>query len=453
MHYTLTLLGSTSTELAQAVHSSTGDEGAAYLLCGVSVTDDEVRLLAREVIPVEERHYLHRSHDRLSIDSASYASAAKRARTDRVVILFVHSHPNGPPDFSPQDDREEPKLMEFLAKQAPGSCHGSLVLTPDENPKGRIWTDTGWAAIERIRTIGPQFRFIDHSDGDAVPQVFDRQVKAFGKVTQQLLKRLHVGIVGAGGTGSAVVEQLARLGVGTISVFDGDALEASNVTRVYGTTLADAGQNKAILASKHIERIGLGTTVRTFPKHITNKETALRLRDCDVVFGCTDKHAPRGHLVQLALRYYIPVFDLGVKIDSKEGMIHGIFGRVTTLIPGEACLFCRERIKARMIALEALSPSERQALVDEEYAPELDTDAPAVITFTTAVAAQAVSELLHRLTAYSGLERQSSEALLLFHESSVRTNRTPPSEGCLCTQKHLWGRGDGRDFLGLTWSE
>src|SRR3989442_2474424 len=46
---------------------------------------------------------------------------------------------------------------------------------------------------------------------------FERQVLAFGAESQALLQQLHVGVVGVGGTGSAVVEQLARLGVGTRS--------------------------------------------------------------------------------------------------------------------------------------------------------------------------------------------------------------------------------------------
>jgi hypothetical protein len=83
----------------------------------------------------------------------------------------------------------------------------------------------------------------------------------------------------------------------------------------------------------------------------------------------TDRHALRGILVQLALRYLIPVFDTGVRIDSEGGSIRSIIGRVTTLQAGEACLFCRGRTSPDMIRIEALTPGERQALIDEAYAP------------------------------------------------------------------------------------
>jgi molybdopterin/thiamine biosynthesis adenylyltransferase len=307
--------------------------------------------------------------------------------------------------------------------------------------------------MSRVRVIGRRFRFFDHTaERDELPEFFDRQVRAFGPDIQRLLGRLHVGVVGAGGTGSAVIEQLTRLGVGELSVFDGDTFDATNVNRVYGSSTDDADQPKAEIARDLVDEIGLGTIVHAFGAHITDLETARRLRDCDVVFGCTDRHAPRGLLVQLALRYLIPVFDMGVKIDSEDGAIRGVFGRVTTLIPGEACLFCRGRISPDVIRLEALSPEERRALADENYAPEIDTPAPAVIPFTTAVSAQAVSEFLHRLTGFMGEDRVSSEVLLFLAESRVRTNRPSPEAECLCTQRNLWGIGDTKRFLGASWA-
>ena len=125
---------------------------------------------------------------------------------------------------------------------------------------------------------------------------------------------------------------------------------------------------------------------------------------------------------------------------------------MTTLLPGEACLFCRERINPLVIAVESKSPAERRRLADERYAPELDTDNPAVVMFTTTVAAKGVSELLHRITGFMGTDRTSSEVLLRLHQTELRTNRTPPGRECLCFQRSLWGRGDTRDYLGQVWA-
>jgi molybdopterin/thiamine biosynthesis adenylyltransferase/proteasome lid subunit RPN8/RPN11 len=454
MSYSLTILEGHYGTLDQSVFSCSGLEGAAYLLCGRSVTANETRMLVREVIPVSNEHYLIRGPNRLSIDSMSYSAVAKRARDTDASIIFVHGHPKGLPNFSEQDDREEPKLLEFLSRRVPGVPHGSLVLTPGKLENGRVWTRDGWTYLDRIRVIGNRFRFFDfQSNQIPLPDFFDRQVRAFGPDIQNLLRRLHIGIVGLGGTGSPTVEQLVRLGVGMISVFDGGAFECSNATRTYGSSLTDDGVNKADLSSAHVTKIGMGTIVNAYARHITDESTARHLRECDIVFSCTDKQAPRGILIQLALRYLIPVFDMGVKIDAPKSVIRGIDGRVTTILPGEACLFCRERITPHGIQLESLSPEERAARANEGYAPQLETAEPAVIAFTTAVASQGVSELLNRLTGFMGPERNSSEVLISFMHSEIRRNRTPPVQGCMCTERELWGCGDEKSFLGLFWSE
>jgi molybdopterin/thiamine biosynthesis adenylyltransferase/proteasome lid subunit RPN8/RPN11 len=451
---TLTILEQQLDELVTAIFSEQPAEGAAFLICGISHTEREDRLLVREVVPVEQAHYLVREPQRLSIDSQAYANAAKRAEADGSSVVFVHSHPDGVGEFSPQDDREEPKLMTFLDARVPGRRHGSLVVASPSDLRGRVWVHGRWADIVRIRVLGGRFRLHDQvGDTRPLPGFFDRQVRAFGEDVQRLLRALHVGVVGAGGTGSAVAEQLVRLGVGELTIFDGDTLTATNVTRVYGSTVAATGANKAELARSHVTAIGLGTKVNAIPSHIDQEDVAKRLRDCDIVFGCTDRATPRSLLGALATRYYIPIFDVAVKIDSAEGILRGIFGRVTTLFPGEACLFCRSRITPAAIALEALDPVERRARAAERYAPELDENDPAVITFTTAVAAQGVTEMLHRLTGFMGDERRSTEVLLRFHDSLVSRNRQPPDPHCICMRKALWGRGDGRDFLGVVWAK
>jgi proteasome lid subunit RPN8/RPN11 len=243
MRYTLTIRDEEFDSLIAEIFSVGDTEGAAYLLCGVSKTETEYRLLVRSVHPVKQAHYRRRERAGLSIISESYVQIAKSAARDIAAIVFVHSHPDGPEDFSPQDDIEDPKLHRFFHARVPTLLHGSLVIARFDgiqSVRGRVWTDDGWAVIDRMRIQGARFRFVDRGTGKAdAPIYFDRQVRALGKAAQQVLKGLHIGVVGVGGTGSAVVEQLARLGVGTISVFDKDLFDETNVNRVYGSTTCD----------------------------------------------------------------------------------------------------------------------------------------------------------------------------------------------------------------------
>ena len=54
------------------------------------------------------------------------------------------------------------------------------------------------------------------------------------------LRHLRVGVVGCGGTGSAVAMLLARLGVGQIALFDEDVVERTNLNRLHGARQSDA---------------------------------------------------------------------------------------------------------------------------------------------------------------------------------------------------------------------
>ncbi len=436
-------------ELQEKLFDRPGLEGAAFLLCGQSVSEDVVKLIVHAIVPIAEEDYLRREPYALSIASRALTRVAKLARFEDLSIVFAHSHPEGVPDFSEQDDREETRLLPFLQARVPGRVHGTLVLT-EKHVQGRLYMPDQ-VPVDEVIVVGDRIRSWTPYRSDATEPFFDRQVRAFGPDIQALLKRLRIGIVGVGGTGSPVAEQLYRLGVGHLTLFDGDQFAETNVNRVYGSTLRDDGKLKVLMAKEHLDHIGLNGTVEVVPKHITNEGAARTLRDCDVLFGCTDKELPRAILVQISSRYSIPVFDLGVLIDSSEGCIRGVHGRVTTLMPGEACLFCRGRITTEAIRIEALSADDRQRQVRDGYAPEIDEPAPAVIAFTSATASAAVMELLHRLTGFMGSERVSSEVLLALDQTRLRTNRIKPREGCVCEDRSFWGRGDAQPFLDMMW--
>jgi hypothetical protein len=200
--------------------------------------------------------------------------------------------------------------------------------------------------------------------------------------------------------------------------------------------------------------IGLGTDIEVLKKPITYASALQPFRDCNMIFGCTDDEWGRSLLNALSLAYLIPVFDLGVKINSDAGTIHSIQGRVTSIRPGKPCLFCRKRISQERIRAEQLAeldPAEAERRTREGYARELSQRDPAVIAFTTAVAASAVGEMLHHLTGFKGQEFDVSELLHRFDETAVNTPGALSTPGCQCSDPSAFGRGDQRRFLGMNW--
>ena len=436
--------------LQELVFDRPGVEGAAFLLCGQSVSKRTTKLAVVAVVPIANEDFLRREQFGLSISSSALSRITKLARYENLSVIFAHSHPDGVPDFSEQDDKEENRLIPFLQARLPDRVHGTIVLS-GSGICGRLYQPE-CSAVDSILVIGDRIRRANAIDDIVVDPFFDRQVRAFGESIQNVLKKLHVGIVGLGGTGSPVAEQLCRLGVGHLSLFDGDTFSATNVNRVYGSSLKDEGRYKVDVIKEHLEDICLGTAIDAFPQHITEESSSRALRDCDIIFGCTDKEIPRAILIQLSLRYLIPVFDLGVLVDSKDGIIQGVHGRVTTLLPGEACLFCRGRISTEGLRIEALSEEDRVAQIRDGYAPELVEIAPAVISFTSATASAAVGEFLHRLTGFMGTNRKSTEILLALDQSRTRTNRLEPRADCMCSEQSFWGSADSTPFLDMVWT-
>ena len=220
-----------------------------------------------------------------------------------------------------------------------------------------------------MRVVGEGFQILASEPADVDEGIFDRQIRAFGREGQRVLRRLRAGVVGAGGTGSAVFEQLVRLGVGEITVVDDDVLTASNMTRIHESGESDVGEPKVEVAGRAAMRIGLGTRVRALNGRITQLELARALRECDVVFGCTDDNRGRAILSRLAYWYLIPILDTAFLVDTAGGSVRGLFARLTTLLPGTACLFCRDRIDQAQLGAEALPLDERQRLAAEGYVP------------------------------------------------------------------------------------
>ena len=158
-----------------------------------------------------------------------------------------------------------------------------------------------------------------------------------------------------------------------LSLFDPNALSASNLTRVYGSFPEDIGNSKVKVIAAYVGRIAPDAEVVATQAKITLEDTAKLLLDADVIFGCTDDNAGRPVLSRIASYLLTPVIDCGVLLSSGSGgRLEGIYGRVTVLAPGSGCLVCRNRIDLRRAAAEMLPPDEHRKSTGR--APEKDVD-------------------------------------------------------------------------------
>lgn len=445
-------------ELATAARAEV--ETAGVLLARlVRTPTGQMRLLAREMRWVPDDAYLVRNAKALTITSHGFVPALAAAEADQSVPIWFHTHPgNGSsPRPSRHDDIVDQELADLFRFRAGSPLYGAVVTAHDDGRlrfTGHIESHDERSDIDRVWVTGRRLSLTANQlhEIDRLPDRFDRNIRAFGGEVQQVLRDLRVAIVGCGGTGSAVAEQLVRLGVRHVSLLDPDTLTASNITRVYGSFPDDVGRPKVEIIADHLQRIAPDASVNTHQAKITQEDAARVLLDADVVYGCTDDNAGRLVLSRVASYLLTPVIDCGVLLSSGcGGQLEGIDGRITVLGPGTACLVCRNRIDLARASAEMLPAQEHQRLADEGYAPALPGVEPAVVAFTTQVAAAAVGELLERLIHY-GAEPVPSEVLLRVHEREVSTNDEPPRDRHYChPDTGKLGLGLTEPFLEQTW--
>lgn len=434
------------------------ETGAVLLAHQLTLDDGTVILLGNDLIAVPDDAYEIRTDRALQITSDGYIHALKTARDRGMIALWVHSHPGDRaiPRPSIHDRGVNEQLQSLFGDRTETDQFGYLVVSHD----GGALTFTGALSgqittpITRLAVSGQRWIFRPAYDAPAGADraLFDRNIRAFGDGIQATIGGLTVAIIGAGGTGSATAEQLTRLGVRSFILIDPDHLSNSNTTRVYGSTPADVDRPKVDVLGDHLERIAEGVRTTRIQGSILTESIARSLIGADIVFGCTDDNAGRLRLSRLPYYYLIPVIDCGVQLPADQnGLISGVFGRVTTLHPGAACLTCRGRIDLALAEAETRSADEQQRLEKEGYAPALPGVEPAVVTFTTLVAATAVSELLERLVGY-GDTPTPSELILYIHDRTLRGNIEDPHPSHYCDPSTRRIGTDTDMFLGLNWA-
>jgi molybdopterin/thiamine biosynthesis adenylyltransferase/proteasome lid subunit RPN8/RPN11 len=438
------------------------ETAGVVLATHVDSPDGEIRLLGRRFAPVRATAYLERERDHMSIAPEGYVVALSEAEALGAVPIWFHTHPGvrGTPLPSRHDLEVDSAISDLFRLRADSAFYGTLIVSPRESGfafSGTLHLEGGAARrIDRLWKVGEDWLLVRAFDapGPGLSSVFDRNVRAFGPAIQGALGDLRVAIVGCGGTGSAVAEQLVRLGVRELILIDADILSDSNVTRVYGSTPEDVGRPKVEVLRDHLTAIAPDLACETVVSMVTLEPTARRLAGRDLVFGCTDDNAGRLVLSRLASYLLTPVIDVGVLLSSDTaGLLTGIDGRVTVLSPGAACLVCRDRVDLRRAASELMMPEERRRLADEGYAPALGGVEPAVIAFTTAVAAAAVNEMLERLIGY-GPSPRPSEVLLRLHEREISTNVVAPRPRHYCDEAGgKLGAGATSPFLEQVWPQ
>lgn len=409
---------------------------AVGLVFPVSSRGTVERFVVRQISEVPDAAYIERSAISATLSPHYCIEIANRARAAGAGVLLAHTHigAHALENFSHTDDVGELPLADYFGRRVPGRVHFSAIITPVGVHSRRL----GTAALETSVIVGPVLAQTTRGAGDH-DELYDRQVRAFGVEGQRAIEQLDIAIVGLGGTGSVVAQQLAHLGASKFLLIDPDCIEASNLNRLVGATPADVGMKKVAVAARHISAINPRARCTVVAGDVLDKDIAERLAGVDFVFACTDSMASRALLNQLAYQYLIPCIDMGVGIGVDHGKVQYVTGRTQMLSAGLPCLVCTDKLDAEQVRRELMTEEQRKS---DPYITGAQVPQPAVISLNSTVSSAAITMFL---AAVAGIPSDARMVIYDGVRGSLRPAAMAPRPHCIVCSH------DGALARGATW--
>ena len=182
---------------------------------------------------------------------------------------------------------------------------------------------------------------------------YERNIPALAEAECALLRRKRVLVVGCGGLGGHIIDQLSRIGIGALRVVDGDVFEASNLNRQLLSKVDLLGVSKAKAAADHIARVNPDVSVEAVECFLTEDNAVQLLAGCDIVLDALDDIPSRRILAAACEKANIPYI---------YGAIQGWVAQAAISMPGDH-------------------------LIDTLYPEEIEITDKSVLSFTPALCA------------------------------------------------------------------
>ena len=441
--------------LQQHLLPGDGLEAVAVALCGRRHSKDRHCLTVRQVVPIPYAECKARTPYRVTWSTARLVPLLEEAARRDLAILKIHSHPGGYAQFSDIDDEADTDLFNSVFGWTDSVLpHASAVMLPDGQIFGRaIFPDGSFQALDSILVPGDDLRFWSSTYESRVASFAHRHAQLFGSATTNALRQMAVAVIGCSGTGSPIIEQLARLGVGRLVLVDPDFVEERNLNRILNASREDAylKRPKVEVMARAIAAMGFGGEVEIIQSDLATPRAVKAVAECDVVFGCMDGVEGRHLLNRLAAYYCLPYFDVGVKLDADgQGGIEGAAGAVHYIRPDGSTLMDRHVYTPELLRAAGLRRTDPVAYRQELHAGYIHgiaEDRPAVISINMQMASVAVNEFLARLHPYR-LDPNAESAIVRVGFLHGRDYREPEPNGSGLFFPSI-GKADMRPLLGM----
>ena len=450
MHIKITLLEKLY-EVIKAKLAWDGREKMVFVLCHSSRWEDHIKFIPHSVIAPSEEDYVCRSGGHVKVKKHFFSEVINQAISEQSDIIIAHIHPPGCRGiYSAVDERCEPKLMRHVAEQVNGIYQASIVFSHDFSELDSWYFDIEQdkvLPVEKVLIVGKNrldvfipngFKAKAGIDGVVDEEIMNRTIQAYGEDAVQMIRQLDIGVVGASGLGSPIIEMYARYNFKFIAICDQDIIEASNLNRMVGVTPESIGMNKAEFYSDYVQKINPSVGVSAFAKSFYDEDVQKKFACMDLIMGCVDSEV-RFSINMLSLANLIPYFDMGAGVVREKGKVEFKGGQTFSIIPGRCvCLDCSgaySRLKKNF-----WSPEKKERERKQGYFNDLKVVTPLVADLDFVIAGLGCHEMLSYIWGFGSNDDFKAYCDL----AKGRFFRSvSSSEGCIhCQDGGCLGMGD-----------
>ena len=155
---------------------------------------------------------------------------------------------------------------------------------------------------------------------------YERNIPSLTMEESELLRTKTVAVIGCGGLGGYIIEQLARLGIGMIRIVDGDVFEESNLNRQLFSDVNVLGKPKTEVSRARISAVNPEVHVQSLYGYLAEDNAEAFLNGCDAVVGALDNIYTRRVIEKTCEKLGIPYI---------YGAIHGWVAQAAVDMPGQ----------------------------------------------------------------------------------------------------------------------
>ena len=154
---------------------------------------------------------------------------------------------------------------------------------------------------------------------------YERNFPALSEEEFDILRSKHVSVIGCGGLGGFIIEYLARIGIGAMTLVDGDVFEESNLNRQLYSSPDLLGTPKAQAAADRVQRINSDIRISYHKVFLDESNAVDLISGSDIVIDALDSPEARITLAKACGKCQIPMI---------HGAVSGWSGQIAVVMPG-----------------------------------------------------------------------------------------------------------------------